>query len=185
MIRLKKLLSDSSKSRRNRRNFLNIQITILGWLIEVLGFLIVLVGTAIVGHGNGTVTMAFQTSSMLFYAVLLPCSMLVNSSEVKDYILESWWYIKFFQAFGCRPVYPSTSDNDDAENAEKIAVEQEINAEIQESNGENVPNNAEPMTEPEDNDDIDPDFLFKKRHTHKKSTQNIEVVDLENYNDTA
>ena len=179
MIRLRKLLSDSSKNRRCRRNVLNIQITILGWLVEVLGFLIVLVGTAIVGHGNAEATMALQASSMLFYAILLPSTMLINSLEVKDYIVESRWYITFINQFGCRPVYPSTSDNDDAD----IAIEHDRNDAIDEGNGANEPNDAEPIAEQLGGDDMDSNLPAKKKDNQKQSRQNIELVDLELSND--
>ena len=176
MIRLKKLLTDSSKNRRSRKNVLNIQITILGWLVETLGFLIVLVGTTFVGHGNAVVTMALQASSMLFYAILLPSTMLINSLEVKNYIVESWWYIKFFNQFGCRPVYPSTFDKDDAE---ATANEHERNDVIDDSNGGNGQNDAEPIAEQVGSDDIDSNLPVRKKYDHNESTQKIELVDLE------
>ena len=180
MIRLKNLLSDSSKTRRSRRNVLNIQITILGWLVEVLGFAIILVGTAIVGHGNAVVTMALQASSMLFNAILLPSTMLVNSMEVKDYIVESRWYITFINQFGCRPVYPSSSDKDDVETA---ATEHDRNDVIDEGNAANEPNNAEPIAQQLGEDDIDSNLPARKKGNQKESRQNIELVDLELTND--
>ena len=89
MIKLKKILPDSYKNQRSRRIVLNIQITILSWLIEVFGCITIAVGVYIVGHGNGTVTLTLQICSMALYGILLPCSILVNSSEVKDFIAES------------------------------------------------------------------------------------------------
>ena len=180
MIRLKKLLTDSTKKRRNRRNVLNIQVTILGWLVEVLGFLIVLVGTTIVGHGNAQVTMALQASSMLFYAVLLPSTMLVNSLEVKNAIVESRWYITFIDQFKWLSVYPSTSDKDDTE---ATANEHERNDVIDEGNGANEQNDAVPIAEQVGSDDIDSNLPTRKKYNPNESTQNIELVDLELSND--
>ena len=111
MIKLRKLLPDSSKKQRCKRNVLNIQITILSWLVEFLGFLTVVLGTAIIGHENAVVTMTFQCISMLFYSVLVPCTILVNSTDVKDYITESEWYLKFINLLGCQPVFPSRIDD--------------------------------------------------------------------------
>ena len=117
MMKLKKILPDSSKNRRSRRIVLNIQITFLGWLIEVFGFLSIAVGLYIVGHGNATVTLILQTFSMTLYGILLPCSVLINSSEVKDYIAESDWYPRFIAWIGCQPAIYSTQEDDTVENA--------------------------------------------------------------------
>ena len=86
MMRLKKILSDASKNGRSRRNILSIQITILGWLVELLGFLTLATGSFILGHENSKVTMMMQVITMIWYAIFLPCTILVNSSEVKDRI---------------------------------------------------------------------------------------------------
>ena len=111
MMRLKKILSDASKNRRSRRNILSIQITILGWLVELLGFLTLAIGSFILGHENSNVTMIMQVITMIWYAILLPCTILVNSSEVKDRIAESQLYQALFHMFGC--VTYSTSDDED------------------------------------------------------------------------
>ena len=119
MMKLKKILPDSSKNRRSRRIVLNIQITFLGWLIEVFGFLSIAVGLYIVGHGNATVTLVLQTFSMTLYGILLPWSVLINSSAVKDYIAESDWYPRFIALIGCQPVVYSTQEDDNVENADQ------------------------------------------------------------------
>ena len=113
MIKLKTLLPDASKNKRSRRIVLNIQITILGWLVEVFGCLTVAVGVYIVGHGNGTVTLTLQICSMILYGILLPCSILINSSEVKDYIEESDNYARVVKWFGCQPKIYSASENEE------------------------------------------------------------------------
>ena len=112
MKRLKKMLPDSSKNRRSRRNVLSINITILGWLVELLGFLTVAIGSFILGHENSYVTLIMQVLTMLFYDILLPCTILVNSSEVKDKIAESRLYLTLFNRFGCM-TYSTPEENDD------------------------------------------------------------------------
>ena len=115
MVRLKKLLPDSSKNRRSRRIVLNVQITFFSWLVELLGFLTFAVGAYILGHENGTVTLMMQTFTMILYAILLPCSVLVNSTEVKDYIAESTWWFRLINLFGCQPkVYAGSRDDEES-----------------------------------------------------------------------
>lgn len=106
------MLPDSSKNRRSRRNVLSINITILGWLVELLGFLTVAIGSFILGHENSNVTLIMQVLTMLFYDILLPCTILVNSSEVKDKIAESQLYLTIFNKFGCM-TYSTPEENDD------------------------------------------------------------------------
>ena len=113
MIKLKKILPDAYKNQRSRRIVLNIQITILSWLIEVFGCITIAVGVYIVGHGNGTVTLTLQNCSMALYGIFLPCSILVNSSEVKDFIAESENYVRVIKWFGCQPKIYSTSEDED------------------------------------------------------------------------
>ena len=100
MGRLKTLLSDSAKTRRYRNTTLNLQITILGWLVEVFGFLTCVAGVFILGHGNDVVTMILHTIAMIIYTIFIPCSVLINSSEAKEYIAESQWYADFISKFG-------------------------------------------------------------------------------------
>ena len=99
MARLKKMLSDKQKKLRTRNNTLNLQITVLGWLVEVFGFMSTIVGVYILGHGNSIVTMILHTISMINYFIILPCSLLINSSDVKEYILDHNLYLNFLNWF--------------------------------------------------------------------------------------
>ena len=94
MQKLKKLLTDSSKAQRNRRNLLNILIQILSWLVEFVGCFTIFFGSFILGHKNSLVTQSLQTLTLLFYFVLLPSVILINGYSVKDSINES----RFFQS---------------------------------------------------------------------------------------
>ena len=103
MLKLRKLLSDDSKNRRSRRNILSIQITILGWVVELAGFLTIAVGTYVLGNKNKIVTMALQSATILIYVILIPCSILINSSEVKEKVAESQIYLTLTTVLGCKP----------------------------------------------------------------------------------
>ena len=115
MKRLKKLLPDSTKRRRCRQNVLNIQIAILGWLVELLGFLVSALGVFILGHENPIITMTLQTFSMIFYAILVPCTLLINSSDFKDQIVESHWYLTLLKIVRCQPPEYSSNDVNESE----------------------------------------------------------------------
>ena len=92
MIKLRKLLSDSSKARRHRRNLLNLQITVLAWIIEFLGVSSFLLGSFILGHTNTTATFILQTLSAVFNFILLPGILSISNSTLKTAIAESIWY---------------------------------------------------------------------------------------------
>ena len=94
MIRLHKLLSESSKARRHQRTILNIQITIIGWLVEVLGFLTIFIGSFILGHENNLATLILQTTSLLFYFIIIPSVILLTDTKSRSNILDSRWYTR-------------------------------------------------------------------------------------------
>ena len=100
MFRLRKLLDDKTKARRNRCNILNIQIAILAWFVEFIGFLGIVIGSVILGHGNLVVTFSLQTFSMSLYFIILPYIFLVNEqSTQKCAIADSNWYRRFLEIF--------------------------------------------------------------------------------------
>ena len=120
MEKLKKLLNDSKKARRNRRNTLNIQITILGWSVEFLGFLMVFLGTVIIGHEDSMTTLCLQTMTLIVYFIALPSTVLLNGSDVKDKIVDSIFYISLINLFKSNQVGVVTEEND----AENIVPDQ-------------------------------------------------------------
>ena len=93
MVRLKKLLSDTSKARRHRRIILNIQITIIAWLVEFLGFFVIFFGTFILPEKNPITTFTLQTFTISLYMIITPSMYLINSNHMKAIIVESNWYI--------------------------------------------------------------------------------------------
>ena len=99
MKRLKNLLTDSAKARRQRRSSLNIQITILAWLTEFFGFATIFLGSFVLGHDDNMVTLSLQTLSLIFYFVLTPSTLLLNSTKLKSTVIDSEWYMKFHKIF--------------------------------------------------------------------------------------
>ena len=120
MEKLKKLLNDSKKARRNRRNTLNIQITILGWSVEFLGFLMVFLGTVIIGHEDSMTTLCLQTMTLIVYFIALPSTVLLNGSDMKDRIVDSIMYISFINLFKGNQVGVINEEN----NPENIVPDQ-------------------------------------------------------------
>ena len=57
--------------------------------------------------------MILQTFTMTIYAIVLQCIVLINSSEVKDQIVESNWYMEFINWIGHQNVDPSSLPEDD------------------------------------------------------------------------
>ena len=101
MLKFRKLLSDSSRTYRHRRNVLNIMITMLAWLVEFIGGLTIFLGSFVFGHGNSVITLTLQTLSLVFYFVILPCTFLINEEEWKILMLDNYWYAQFIKMFDC------------------------------------------------------------------------------------
>ena len=114
MVRLRQLLADSSKARRHRRNILNIQITILAWLVEFFGFFTIFLGSFILGHQNSIITMSLQTLTDFLYFIILPCILLINDPDFKTNIVESSCYTKLLNLFHCQYTNQLDEDNDNS-----------------------------------------------------------------------
>ena len=99
MIKLRKLLADSSKARRHRRKLLNLQITVIAWITEVFGFFVVFIGVFIFGHENNLITSTLQTVSFTIYFIIVPSVILLNSNQVKSAIVDSHLYLGFVDRF--------------------------------------------------------------------------------------
>ena len=103
MIRLRELLSESSKECRHHRNLLNIHITFLGWLIECSGFLVMAIGTHFLGHSSSSGTMILQTLTLIIYYNVLPCVFLINhNSNIKISLADSRYYHMLLGLFNCQ-----------------------------------------------------------------------------------
>ena len=94
MVKLRKLLSESSKIRRHRRILLNIHITFLAWALEVFGFLVGFTFGMIIGHQNNS-TRGVQMILSVIYLIIVPGAHIINSIDVKQRIVQSNIYIGF------------------------------------------------------------------------------------------
>ena len=85
------MLSDNAKARRRRLNDVNIKVTFMIWLIEFVGSFIQIFIPKMVGHGQvGTATGLIFVVSLYF--VLLPFAYLINSSDIKQTIVDESWF---------------------------------------------------------------------------------------------
>ena len=163
MVRLRKLLADSSKARRHRRKILNVQITFLAWLAESIGFLVIFLGTFILGHESNTFNFFMQSLTLIIYFNILPSIFLINDSDIKSSIVESNLYGRILTLFNCNYV-KSTENDAESSSGSNLAEEENANAA-----GENNCNAGE------DNCYIDNNHsqLFKRRFKEAKKEDTI------------
>jgi hypothetical protein len=115
IVKLRKLLSETSKTTRHRRNLINIHITILNWLVELIGFFFLPLGSAILGHDNSIVTLSLQSLTILFFFNILPCTFLINKSELKGVMADSTWYVSFLSLFHLADYQKENQDENEAD----------------------------------------------------------------------
>ena len=123
MIKLKKLLTNSSKTRRHRRKILNVQITFLAWLVESIGFLVIFLGTFILGHENNIFNFFMQTITLIIYFILLPFVFLLNDFDIKSTIVDSQTYEKILNMFHCN--YTNSIDGNAENSVEAYQIQNE------------------------------------------------------------
>jgi hypothetical protein len=203
MVRLRKLLSDSSKARRHRRNVVNLQITFLTWLIEVFGFLLIFLGTFILGHENNVVNSSMQLLTMIIYFNILPCIFLINDSAVKAQIIESNWYNRFLNISNCQytiqrdregtaeivenemnqanPVENRSRPNDihDDKNENNIRVTEQFNREMEYNETKKNDDNGHNTQIPKQNSERQPCRKSEETNQLLDVINDVVVVDLE------
>ena len=130
MSNLKRLLNETSKARRHRRKNLNIQITILGWSVEFIGFLMAFIGSFVVGHEDSVTTLWLQTLTLTIYFIVLPSTILLNGSKLKDKIVDNDFYISISNLFP-----KNQARNINAENMEQSSAVEHLNDNIDDHNG--------------------------------------------------
>ena len=129
-IKLRKVLSKLHQDIRHRRNLINIHITILGWLVEFFGFFLIALGSFILGHGSSIRTLCLQAFTCLFYFVCLPCTILINDSDLKMTLAENQYYKNILSIFDCHESTVS-QDRDGLENDENVMYEGYANEEVE------------------------------------------------------
>ena len=97
MVKLRKLLTDSRKIRRGRRIFLNMNITIMTWITETFGGHIFVL-MSYYPDENRT-TRGLHCILGFMYMIVIPCSYLLNSSDVKKMIIDNRIYLAFTNKF--------------------------------------------------------------------------------------
>ena len=97
MVKLRKLLTDSRKIRRGRRIFLTMNITIMSWITESFGSIIFM----LMGYypDENRTTRGLQCILGFTYMIVIPCSYLLNSSDVKKMIIDNRIYLAFINKF--------------------------------------------------------------------------------------
>lgn len=123
MIKLRNLLSNSSKARRHHRNHLNIQVTVLTWFTEFLGFFCFLLGSFILGHTNTTTTFILQTFSAAFNFIILPGLLSVSHPKLKHAVADSIWYQKLMHKINPIQNYDGVEDDEEDEEEPEIRGE--------------------------------------------------------------
>ena len=110
MWRLRNLLPDTSKRKRNRRKLLNVHVSFFMWILEFMfGFLGVLT----------FILMPFNSSRVVeivcfaIYSIIIPGAYLLNDANLKSVIVESRLYIRFANAVArdsMNQIVPSDSE---------------------------------------------------------------------------
>ena len=121
MKSLDKVLTASSKSRRHRRNLVNIHITFIGWLVECLYNNIILLGTGVLGNSSPFITLLLQTLTITIQCNIVPLVYLINDPKRKANIVDSRYYFMFLNFLNLQ----NYSQNEVPDNEENNQVQVE------------------------------------------------------------
>ena len=102
MTRLKKLLSTSSKIRRNRRKLLVLQIQIFAWLVEFIAGIVGLI--LIMGPITKLPANVIGVFITIVYFVLVPSVFLINNEDLKSKIIDNEIYLTITNKFFSRSI---------------------------------------------------------------------------------
>ena len=118
MFNLRKLLSKSSKIKRNRRLLLNLQISCIAWATELIGGL---VGVLMVFLPFENVSSRVrQIVTDFVYFVILPTIYLTNSDDNKSIILQNGIYLRINDLFFNQWVNKIVPENEDDKETQNI-----------------------------------------------------------------
>ena len=123
MTRLKKLLSTSSKIRRNRRKLLVLQIQIFAWLVEFIAGIVGLI--LIMGPITKLPANVIGVFTTIVYFVLVPSVFLINNEDIKSKIIDNEIYLTITNKFFSRSINRIDYKQKDLEENE-IKTEKEI-----------------------------------------------------------
>ena len=118
MHTLRKLLSKSSKIKRNRRKLLNLQISCVAWATEVIGGLVGIL--MIFLPFQNVFTRGRQIFTDVLYFVILPSIFLTNSDEAKSSILQNKLYLRFTDRFFNQAINKIVPAHDKDEELDKV-----------------------------------------------------------------
>ena len=118
MLKLHKLLTDSSKARRHLRRVLNIQITLLAWFVEFVGFFVFVLGSYLLGEKSSLTAFILQILSYALNFIIVPCIFLINNDQFKTNILESKWYQALIKKFSPLPTYQNEENDEEDQQAD-------------------------------------------------------------------
>ena len=90
---LEKLLPENSKVTRRRRVLLNIHIAVVAWFLEVIGYLFGFLTSFVIQ--NNDLMRSFQIISSIIYFNIVPCSYLMSSLYIKDFLINNKVYVTF------------------------------------------------------------------------------------------
>ena len=125
------LLSEESKTKRNRKTMIGIQTTTISWILEFLGGSIVLLSYYLVKDRDectDLITLLFMVSLNF---ILIPASYLMIPAKYKQHILEKGWY-KSLTTFlhNSNKIIPSRSIDLEHQN---VSIDRESGATFHES----------------------------------------------------
>ena len=115
MVKLRNLLSDSRKIRRRRLIFLSMNITIISWLTEFVGSIAITLMILFPQEKRTTRLLEYLIDSI--YLIIVPCTYLMNSSDVKNRIVDNRIYLAITNRFftHVNKIVPKNNDDKEAE----------------------------------------------------------------------
>ena len=125
VTRLKKLLSTSSKIRRNRRKLLVLQIQIFAWLVEFIAGIVGLI--LIMGPITKLPANVIGVFTTIVYFVLVPSVFLINNEDLKSKIIDNEIYLTITNKFFSRSINRIDYKQKDLEENETKTEKEESN----------------------------------------------------------
>ena len=90
--------------------------------MEFMGFFLLALGTLILERKSTVTTLCLQIFTQIFYLVFVPSTLLINSEDFKERIIESTWFLSINEIFNrlivCHEEY-HRNQNDDVEPGNK------------------------------------------------------------------